>query len=200
MIEGIDYADSFVFNPHKWLFTNFDCSAHFVRDSEALIRTLSILPEYLRSREAGQVIDYRDWSVPLGRRFRALKLWFVIRSYGVAKLQEMLRNHIVWTENLAAQVAAAPDFDLTTPPKLSLFTFRYRPSAVSDPLELDALNERLLHAVNDDGYLYLTQVRIPLDGGDRFVIRWSVGQTYTQERHLQEGWARVREIATRLAR
>ena len=200
MIEGIDYADSFVFNPHKWLFTNFDCSAHFVRDSEALIRTLSILPEYLRSREAGQVIDYRDWSVPLGRRFRALKLWFVIRSYGVAKLQEMLRNHIVWTENLAAQVAAAPDFDLTTPPKLSLFTFRYRPSAVSDPLELDALNERLLHAVNDDGYLYLTQVRIPLDGGDRFVIRWSVGQTYTQERHLQEGWARVREIAARLAR
>ena len=199
MIEGIDYADSFVFNPHKWLFTNFDCSAHFVRDSEALIRTLSILPEYLRSRETGQVIDYRDWSVPLGRRFRALKLWFVIRSYGVAKLQEMLRNHIAWTETLAAQVAAAPDFELTTPPKLSLFTFRYKPAAVVDPLELDALNERLLHAVNDDGYLYLTQVRIPLGGGDRFVIRWSVGQTYTQERHLQEGWARLREIAATLA-
>lgn len=195
MLDGIEHADSFVFNPHKWLFTNFDCSAHFVREPEALIRTLSILPAFLQSREAGQVIDYRDWSVPLGRRFRALKLWFVIRSYGVERLQAMIRDHIAWTGELAAEVAAAPDFELTTPPRLALFTFRYRPAGVDDPAVLDALNERLLHAVNDDGRLYLTQVRVPTESGERFAIRWSVGQTYTQRRHLAEGWAAVREIA-----
>ena len=101
LIEGAEHVDSFVFNPHKWLLTNFDCSAHFVRDPVALVRTLSVLPAYLQSREAGAVIDYRDWGVPLGRRFRALKLWFVLRSYGVARLQAMLRDHIAWTAELA---------------------------------------------------------------------------------------------------
>ncbi len=198
MLDGIEHADSFVFNPHKWLFTNFDCSAHFVREPEALIRTLSILPAFLQSREAGQVIDYRDWSVPLGRRFRALKLWFVIRSYGVERLQGMIRDHIAWAEELAGEVAAAPDFELTTRLRLALFTFRYMPAGVDDPAALDALNERLLHAVNDDGRLYLTQVRVPSESGERFAIRWSVGQTYTQRRHLAEGWAAVREIARAL--
>ena len=94
MAEGIEMADSIVFNPHKWLLTNFDCSAHYVKQPELLIRTLSILPEYLKSREQDQVIYYRDWSVPLGQRFRALKLWFVIRSYGVKGLQTIIRNHI----------------------------------------------------------------------------------------------------------
>ena len=104
MIEGAEDVDSFVFNPHKWLLTNFDCSAHFVRDPGALVRTLSVLPAYLQSREAGAVIDYRDWGVPLGRRFRALKLWFVLRSYGVARLQAMLRDHIAWTAELAEMI------------------------------------------------------------------------------------------------
>ena len=101
LIDGAEHIDSFVFNPHKWLLTNFDCSAHFVRDARALVRTLSVLPAYLQSRETGEVIDYRDWGVPLGRRFRALKLWFVLRSYGVARLQAMLRAHIAWTAELA---------------------------------------------------------------------------------------------------
>ena len=112
--------------------TNFDCSAHFVRDPAALIRTLGILPPFLQSREAAEVIDYRDWSVPLGRRFRALKLWFVLRSYGVERLQAMLRDHIAWTAELAGWIAAAPDFELTTPPRLALLTFRYRPPAIDD--------------------------------------------------------------------
>ncbi len=94
MIEGIEKADSFVFNPHKWMFTNFDCSAYFVKDKEALLRTFEILPEYLKTATRGLVNDYRDWGIPLGRRFRALKLWFVIRSYGITKLQEMVREHI----------------------------------------------------------------------------------------------------------
>ena len=108
MIEGVEQADSFVFNPHKWLLTNFDCSAHYVRDPAALIRTLSILPPFLQSREGGAVIDYRDWSVPLGRRFRALKLWFVLRSYGAERLRAMLRDHIAWTAELARGSRPSP--------------------------------------------------------------------------------------------
>ncbi len=190
MIDGMELADSFVFNPHKWLLTNFDCSAHYVRDPDALIRTFSILPEYLKSREGADVIDYRDWGVPLGRRFRALKLWFVIRSYGVARLQEMIRNHIAWTEELAGQVEAAPDFELITAPKLSLFTFRYRPAGLDDAA-LDALNERLVHALNDDGRIYLTQTKVR----GRYVIRFTVGQAYTERRHVQEAWALIQETA-----
>ena len=116
MIEGAEHVDSFVFNPHKWLLTNFDCSAHFVRDPDALVRTLSILPPFLQSREIGQVIDYRDWSIPLGRRFRALKLWFVLRSYGVERLQAMLRDHIAWTAELAERIRGEPDFELPRRP------------------------------------------------------------------------------------
>src|SRR4029453_18336609 len=94
MLDGIEHVDSFVFNPHKWMFTNFDCSAHYVRDPDALVRTLEILPEFLKTRERSQVIDYRDWSVPLGRRFRALKLWFVLRAYGVRGIQAAIAAHI----------------------------------------------------------------------------------------------------------
>ena len=120
MAEGIEMADSIVFNPHKWLLTNFDCSAHYVKQPELLIRTLSILPEYLKSREQDQVIDYRDWSVPLGRRFRALKLWFVIRSYGVKGLQKIIRNHIKLAQHAATWMDEDPEFELVSPRSLSL--------------------------------------------------------------------------------
>ncbi len=196
LIDGIEHADSFVFNPHKWLMTNFDCTAHFVRDPATLTRTLSILPEYLKSREGAEVIDYRDWGVPLGRRFRALKLWFVIRSYGVEGLRRLIRDHIAWTTELAAQVGDAPDFELVTPANLALFTFRYRPSGIADGPELDALNERLLHAVNDAGHVYLTQTRVR----GRYVIRFSVGQTSTRRDHVQDGWRHVTEVARGLER
>ena len=129
MIEGIEHAESFVFNPHKWLFTNFDCSAYFVRDPAALVRTFEILPEYLKSPEAGRVTDYRDWGIPLGRRFRALKLWFVLRSYGVEGLRTRIHVHIDMAQALAAKIEAAPDFELLVPPVLSLLCFRYRPRA-----------------------------------------------------------------------
>ena len=195
MIDGIEHVDSLVFNPHKWLFTNFDCSAHFVRDPDALVRTLSILPEYLKSREQEQVIDYRDWSVPLGRRFRALKLWFVIRSYGVDGLKQRVADHIDWTRELANQVAAADDFEVTSPVSLALFSFRYRPAGVDDPAELDRLNETLLHRLNDSGTVYLTQNRV----NGAYVIRFSIGQTATERRHVQAAWELIQRTARALS-
>jgi aromatic-L-amino-acid/L-tryptophan decarboxylase len=191
MIDGIAHADSFVTNPHKWLGVNFDCSAHFVRRPDELIRTLTVNPAYLTSQETGHVIDYRDWGIPLGRRFRALKLWFVIRSFGVDGLQAMLRRHIDLTGELAGWIQAEPDFTLASPPSLALLSFRYRPAGVGDEAALDALNAELLSRINDDGRIYLTQNRVR----GRYAIRFSIGQTTTERRHVEEGWAVVREIA-----
>jgi aromatic-L-amino-acid decarboxylase len=190
MLEGIERADSFVFNPHKWLLTNFDCSAHFVRDADVLKRTLSILPEYLKTREGGTVTDYRDWGVPLGRRFRALKLWFVIRSYGVEGLKENIAGHIALTAELAELIQREEDFELTTPAVLGLLTFRYRPANAA-PDTLDALNDALLTRINDDGRTYLTRGK----AGDKLVIRLCVGAPYTKRRHVMEAWEAIREIA-----
>jgi aromatic-L-amino-acid decarboxylase len=194
MIEGIDAVDSFVFNPHKWLFTNFDCSALFLRDAQELTRTLAVSPAYLRSREAGQVVDYRDWSVPLGRRFRALKLWFVIRSYGVEGLRRRIADHIAWAQELAGQVAAEADFELLAPARLALLNFRHHPAGLDDEAELDQLNERLLEALNDSGRIYLTQNRV----GGRFAIRFSIGQTNTTRDHVQRAWQTIKDTAADL--
>ncbi|MFT5682952.1 MAG: aromatic-L-amino-acid decarboxylase [Myxococcota bacterium] len=194
MIAGIETVDSFVFNPHKWLLTNFDCSAHYVRDPEPLIRTLSILPAYLQSRETGSVIDFRDWGVPLGRRFRALKLWFVLRSYGAEALREMIRGHIALTEVLADWIREASDFTLVDGPRLALLNFRYTPPGVEDPAILDDLNTRLVEHINDSGKLYLTGSRI----GSMKTIRFSIGQRTTTRRHVEAGWATVKEIAASL--
>ncbi|MDP6342064.1 MAG: pyridoxal-dependent decarboxylase, partial [Alphaproteobacteria bacterium] len=194
MIDGIEGADSFVFNPHKWLFTNFDCSAHFVRAPEDLVRTLGILPEYLKSREGDQVIDYRDWSVPLGRRFRALKLWFVIRSYGVNEIRRRIANHIELAREAAGWVEAADDFELLAPLSLALFNFRYRPAGVDDPGELDRINEDLLTRLNDSGALYLTQNKV----NGAYAIRFSVGQTNTERRHTAAAWQAIQDTARAL--
>lgn len=194
MIDGIEHVDSLVFNPHKWMLTNFDCSAHFVRDPDSLVRTLTILPEFLRSREQGAVIDYRDWSVPLGRRFRALKLWFVVRSYGVAGIRDMVRRHVEITAEVERLVAAAPDFEIVAPRSLSLFNFRYRPAGIDDPQALDALNERLLHALNDGGRVYFTQNRVR----GTYALRFAVGQTNTERRHVLVAWEEIQATARAL--
>jgi aromatic-L-amino-acid decarboxylase len=191
LIDGIEHVDSFVFNPHKWLMTNFDCTAFFVRDAQALERTLALVPEFLKSREAGAVTDYQNWSVPLGRRFRALKLWFVIRAYGVEGLQAMLRRHIALAGDLFERVAGEPDFEIVSPLRLALFSFRYRPHGFDDEAALDALNERLLHALNDSGELYLTQNRVR----GRYAIRFSIGQTNTQARHVDAAWEKIAQTA-----
>ncbi len=188
MSEGVAAADSFVFNPHKWLGVQFDCAAHFVREPGLLTAALGIQPSYLTSRETGAVVDYRDWSIPLGRRFRALKLWFTLRAYGLAALRAMLHDHIAWTAELAGWIAAEPDFELTTPPSLALLTFRHAPVGVA---ELDAHNRALLERINADGFLYLT----PHTHRGRAVLRWSIGGRTTTRRDVAASFARVKALA-----
>ncbi len=185
---GIEKADSYCFNPHKWMFTNFDCDCFFVADRAALIGSLSVLPEYLRNQAtgAGQVIDYRDWHVPLGRRFRALKLWFVIRHYGVEGLQHHIRQHVALTQEFAAWVQADPDFEIVAPVPLNLVCFRH--------VGGDAFNERLLAAVNDSGAAYLTHTKL----NGQYVLRMVIGQTNTERRHVEAAWAALREHARAL--
>ena len=196
MLDGVEYADSFVVNPHKWMMVNFDCSAHFVRDAAAFVRTFEIVPEYLKTPEHGQVIDYRDWGIALGRRFRALKLWFVIRSYGVEGLRALVRRHVALGQELAAAIEAEEDFEVVVAPRLALLCFRYRPPGVEDPGALDELNERLLRSLNDSGRLYLTQTRV----AGACVIRFCVGQTTTERRHVDAAWAFIQEAARGLPR
>ncbi len=179
--EGVELADSYCFNPHKWMFTNFDCDCFFVADRKVLIETLSILPEYLRNRatESGAVIDYRDWHVQLGRRFRALKLWFVIRHYGVQGLQHHVREHVALAQEFASWVEADADFELAAPVPLNLVCFRHRGG--------DAVNEAIMNAVNASGAMFLTHTKL----GDRFTLRMSIGQTGTQRRHVEAAWQPV---------
>jgi aromatic-L-amino-acid/L-tryptophan decarboxylase len=191
LIKGAERADSFVFNPHKWLATNFDCAAHFIRDPEALVRTLGLRPPFLETMGQDEIVNYNEWSIPLGRRFRALKLWFVIRSYGVDGLRAMIRNHVRWGNRFAERIKAEPDFQLTSTPVLSLSTFRYKRQGDHNP---SAINRRLFKAINDDGRIYLTQTRI--DG--RFVIRFQVGQTYTTEDDVDFAFKVITETARSL--
>ena len=193
MADGIEYVDSLVFNPHKWMFTNFDCSAYFVRDAAALIRTFEILPEYLKTRTRGLVNDYRDWGIPLGRRFRALKLWAVIRTYGVEGLQAKIRENIRLAGMLAGLIEAEKDFVLMAPVPLNTVCFRYLPQGIGDT-EANSLNERLNHTLNDTGKLYLTHTKI--DG--KYVLRMVTAQTNVTERHVMQAWEMIREHASAL--
>lgn len=188
---GVEDADSIVFNPHKWLGAQFDCSAHFVKNADDLVRTLAISPEYLKTHGAEGIVNYSEWSIPLGRRFRALKLWFLIRAYGLEGLRERLRNHVAWSRALHDRLAAHPDFEIVTPPMWSLFTFRYLPEGTADP---DALNLALVNAINDDGRIYLTQTRV--DG--QIVIRFQAGQFETTEADVMLAHDVIRDIAAGL--
>jgi len=180
--DGLELADSYAFNPHKWMFTNFDCDCMWVADRAALIRALTILPDYLKNAAtaSGAVIDYRDWHVQLGRRFRALKLWFVIRHYGVEGLQALVREHVRLAQQFAAWVAADPRFELAAPAPLNLVCFRLRQGG-------DDANRALLERLNDSGALYLTHT--VLDG--KYTLRLSIGGTLTEERHVRAAWARI---------
>lgn len=189
--SGVDRADSIVFNPHKWLGAQFDCSAHFLRDPESLLRTLAIHPEFLRTHGAEGIVDYSEWSIPLGRRFRALKLWVVLRAYGLEGLRTMIRNHVAWSRALAQRIAATPDFEIVTAPILSLFSFRYAPSGVAG---LDELNLSLVKAINADGRIYLTQTRV--DG--QIAIRFQVGQFETTEADVDAAYEAIVACAQRL--
>ena len=186
--DGVEYADSYCFNPHKWMFTNFDCDCFYVADRETLIRTLSIVPEFLRNKatESGSVIDYRDWQIPLGRRFRSLKLWFVLRHYGIEGLQYHIREHVRLAQEFASWVKGDSRFELAAPAPLNLICFRLKSS--------DDENQKLLDSLNRSGDLYLTHTRL----NDRFTLRFCVGQANTAARHVEKAWKRIREEASRL--
>jgi aromatic-L-amino-acid decarboxylase len=188
--NGLGFADSYCFNPHKWMFTNFDCDCFYVADRKALIQTLSVLPEYLRNKatESGAVIDYRDWQIPLGRRFRALKLWFVIRHYGVEGLQHHVREHVRLAQQFAGWVRNDVRFELAAPAPLNLVCFRHKGG--------DDANQTLMDRLNRSGDLYLTHTRL----NDRLTLRLCVGQTNTQARHVERAWTRIREEAERLGK
>ena len=190
MIDGMEYIDSFVFNPHKWMFTNFDCSAYFVKDAGSLIRTFEILPEYLKTRTRGQVNDYRDWGVPLGRRFRALKLWSVIRSYGVEGLQAKVREHIRIAAELKQMIAREPDFELLAPVVLTVVCFRYAPSEMNED-QINRLNEILNHKLNDSGKIYLTHTML----GGKYTLRMVTAQTEVTYEHVRKAWMLILETA-----
>ncbi|WP_370322192.1 aspartate aminotransferase family protein [Oricola sp.] len=185
--KGIDKADSVVFNPHKWLGAQFDCSAHFIRSPDDLVRTLAIQPEYLKTHGAEGIINYSEWSIPLGRRFRALKIWFLIRTYGLDGLRSMIRDHVKWSGALAERLRAEPDFEIVTDPVLSLFSFRYR----RDSADPDTLNLALVTAINNDGRIYLTQTRVDGD----LVIRFTAGAFSATEDDVKIAGDVIVEIA-----
>ena len=191
MAEGADLADSFVFNPHKWMFTNFDCTAYFVKDPASLVNTFSITPDYLKTNVDGEVKNYRDWGVPLGRRFRALKLWFVIREMGIEGIQEKIRKHIALGKWLAKQVDEHPHFELLAPVPLNTVCFRY---TKAETISLDEANEEIMNAVNKTGKLFFTQTRI----NDVFTLRLAFGNTNLEAYHVENAWQLIQETAEQI--
>ncbi len=186
--NGVEFADSYNFNPHKWMGANFDCSCFWVADRKALIQTLSILPEYLRNQatESGAVIDYRDWHIQLGRRFRALKLWFLIRHYGVEGLQHNVREHVKLAQQFADWVREDKRFELAAPAPLNLVCFRHKGG--------DAANQAIMDRLNQSGELYLTHTKL----NGKLTLRMSIGQMNTKLRHVENAWKRIQEEAGKL--
>lgn len=185
---GTEFADSYSLNPHKWMFTNFDCNCFFVADRAALIKTLSILPEYLRNlaTESGGVIDYRDWQIPLGRRFRSLKLWFVLRYYGVEGLQYHIRQHIQLAQEFAGWVKADDRFELVMPPPFNLVCFRHKGG--------NEINQMLVERLNSSGAMYLTHTILQ----GKYTLRMSIGQTSTERHHVVNAWQQIQETSMML--
>ncbi len=194
MIDGIDQVDSFVFNPHKWMFTSFDCSAYFVKDKEALLRTFEILPEYLKTRTRGTVNDYRDWGIQMGRRFRALKLWFVIRNFGVEGIKEIVREHIKMAKNLAEKIRECGDFIVLEPQHLNVICFRFQPGKISNAEELNQLNQKLMYKLNESGEIYITHTKVK----GLVTLRMVIAQTYVQEKHVIKAWELIKKTSTTL--
>jgi aromatic-L-amino-acid decarboxylase len=186
IVKGIEHADSLVFNPHKWMFVNFDCSLYYVKDPETLVRTFDILPEYLKTATRGQVNDYRDWGIPLGRRFRALKLWFVLRGYGLEGIRQRLREQIALNEYFAELISKFGQFEVIKKPFLGFTLFR-----LND--EDDSLSEKLLAAVNASGKAYLSHTKV----NGRYAIRFHSAQTYIQKKDIDKTVDVLRNAAIR---
>ena len=192
VLDGVARADSLVVNPHKWLFTPVDCSALYTRRPEVLKRAFALVPEYLVTQPAGEVVNYMDYGVQLGRRFRALKLWMVIRAFGVDGIVERLRHHVALAREFAGWVEAEPGWELLAPVPFSLVCFRYAPASAAEG-ERDLLNEALLAEVNASGRVYLSHTKL----GGTYTLRLAVGNLRTERRHVAEAWALLRESAAR---
>jgi aromatic-L-amino-acid decarboxylase len=191
MIEGIEQVDSFVFNPHKWMFTNFDCSVYYVKEAGLLIKAFEVLPEYLKTKSRGRVNDYRDWSVPLGRRFRALKLWFVIRGYGLEGIREKLREHIRLNQYFCEALVSSDEWVMPVKPFLNFSCFRLQPAGINDPESLNRLNEDFLEEINRRGDLFLTHTKVQ----GLYTLRMVIGQTYVNQAQVKLALMRIREAA-----
>ena len=183
--NGVELADSYCFNPHKWMFTNFDCDVFWVANREELINTFSILPEYLRNQatESGEVFDYRDWHIQLGRRFRSLKLWFVIRHYGVEGLQYHIRKHVEISMKFTEWVNQSENFEIFVEPPFNLICFSHKAG--------NKFNMELMHAVNKTGNAFFTHTKL----NNKVILRMSIGQTNTEEKHVKATWNLIQEKA-----
>jgi len=184
-LNGVELADSFSFNPHKWMFTNFDCNCFFVADRSVLIKTLSILPEYLKNQatESGAVFDYRDWHIQLGRRFRSLKLWFVIRHYGVSGLQHHIREHIRMAQQFTDWVRQSDEFELEAPVPLNLVCFSHKKG--------NDFSKKLLETINQTGKMYFTHTVV----NGKYIMRMCIAQTNTTENHVEHAWEIITSTA-----
>ncbi|WP_291727595.1 pyridoxal phosphate-dependent decarboxylase family protein [Bernardetia sp.] len=191
LFEGIELGDSYVFNPHKWMFVNFDCSAYYVKDKVALIRTFEILPEYLKTGFESKVNNYRDWGVALGRRFRALKLWFVMRNFGLDGIQEKLRLHLSLADYFTQKIISHQNFELITNPELGLVCFRYFDEDKSAE-ELDKINEQILKSLNQTGKVFLSHTKL----NGKYVLRLSIGQTYVEKKHIDNFWELLLSVSS----
>lgn len=194
LLKGMENADSFVFNPHKWLFTNFDCSAYFVQDKKALIKTFQVVPEYLKSGNQGKVNDYCDWGIQLGRRFRALKLWFVIRNFGIKGLQDKIRKHISLARYIEEKIRAHDNFEIVTPANFNLICFRFKPENITDNEKLNELNLQLLQKINNTGKIYLSHTRLK----GIYTLRMAIGQTNVEQKHVDQAWTIIQEQSNSL--
>ncbi|MFO0856335.1 MAG: pyridoxal-dependent decarboxylase [Phycisphaerales bacterium] len=211
-LDGIEHADSFCFNPHKWLLTNFDCDCFWTRDRASLIGSMSITPEYLRNKasDAGEVFDYRDWHVPLGRRFRSLKLWLTLRWYGLEGLRAYIRNHMQLAAEFEAMVRSDARFEVAAVRTMNLVCFRLKPREGETLAATDARNKALLNAINQSGRAYLSHTALPVweeraEGsneadvigrrGSAFVLRMAIGGVFTQREHVRDAWKLMQKLA-----
>jgi len=192
VLAGVEHADSLVVNPHKWLFTPFDCSAFFTRKPDVLERAFSLVPEYLVTPEQDAVVDLMNYGVQLGRRFRALKLWMVIRGFGTAGLAARIRSHCALARDFADWVRADPEWEVAAAVHFSLVCFRYAPSGVHEET-LNAINERILSRVNESGEVFLSHTKL----AGRYVLRLAVGNIRTEERHVRRAWTLLQDAARR---
>jgi len=193
MIKGIEKADSYVFNPHKWMFTNFDCSAYFVKDKEALVKTFEILPEYLKTNADSVVNNYRDWGIQLGRRFRSLKLWFVIRSMGVKGIREKIANHIQWAGELSELIKKDAHFKLHEPQNLGCVCFQLNEAIGENQEKRNSLAKNLMDSINQSGKLFMSHTKIK----GEFTFRFVIGNTYVTRKHVMDSWTYIASEASK---